>query len=191
MTDLPSSKRTTSATSQGDQVTQRRGRSIGRHAAALLILAALVLAGMVGALALGSTDLSVSQVVEALGNRDVVDAGGGTKADRIVWRVRAPRAWCPGAVHHSPVPDHEVVRHVPSTLSDRTPDCTPYPQVLAVAAGNTLNATAAMGGNGRQWKGRKVLAPPNPSLRSGSGPSPHLPMAMHRRNAAIAPFLRH
>ncbi|MEM6257923.1 MAG: iron ABC transporter permease [Planctomycetota bacterium] len=71
----------------------RRGRRTGPHLLALALLSLLVVGGIVGALALGSTDLSVGEVVEAVGNREAVDEGGGTKADRIVWRVRAPRAF--------------------------------------------------------------------------------------------------
>ncbi|MEM9415761.1 MAG: iron ABC transporter permease [Planctomycetota bacterium] len=58
----------------------------------MILLALLVLASMVGALALGSTDQSLADVVEALGHRQLVDDGGGSNVDRIVWRVRLPRA---------------------------------------------------------------------------------------------------
>lgn len=65
---------------------------MSRYMLALFVLVLLVLAGMVSAIALGSTDQPLSQVVEALGNREAVDAGVGTETDRIIWRVRLPRA---------------------------------------------------------------------------------------------------
>lgn len=60
---------------------------------ALVFLALLVLAGMVAAIALGSTDQPLGQVIDALGHREAVDAGGGSETDRIIWRVRLPRAF--------------------------------------------------------------------------------------------------
>ena len=70
----------------------RRRSSIASYIFALSVLSLLVVAGMVAAFALGSTDLSVGEVFDALGQRQAVDAGGGSQADRIIWRVRAPRA---------------------------------------------------------------------------------------------------
>lgn len=75
-----------------DAVTARRRRGITPYLIALAVLVLLVAGGMVAAIALGSTDQPLGEVIGALGQRAAVDAGEGSQIDRIIWRVRLPRA---------------------------------------------------------------------------------------------------
>jgi len=75
-----------------DTADQRRRGSIATYVVALALLAALVAGGIIAAVALGSTDQPLGEILESLGNRELVDRGGGTGTDRIIWRVRLPRA---------------------------------------------------------------------------------------------------
>lgn len=72
---------------------QRAGAWVpGGYALVLIVLSLLLVAGFAAATTLGSTGLSLDQVVASLGRRHLLGTPNATPADNIVWNVRLPRA---------------------------------------------------------------------------------------------------
>lgn len=65
---------------------------VSRRVVFVFLLVGMLVGGVIAAAALGSSDLTTGQVVEALGNRALVGTPEASPADTIVWNVRLPRA---------------------------------------------------------------------------------------------------
>lgn len=90
MTRAVTSPRSQSQPGEAADQSRRRG-SIAGKAGLTVALALLGIGGVLAGLALGSSELAIGDVLDALGRRTLVGTDRATAADTIVWNVRLPR----------------------------------------------------------------------------------------------------